>query len=194
MRLEALDVFPVLETERLILTKIEPFYLESFYEIFSKEKVMEKYGMFPITELKDGAWFIERFNDSFKNKRSIRWGLILKSNHKLIGTCGFHGFNELSSRAEMGYELDDQYWHKGLMREALEAIIKWGFTTFELNRIEALIYPDNVASEQIVIRNGFVFEGCLRQYAYFRNVYQDLNMYSLLKEEWLIHENISSRG
>ncbi|MBF4691840.1 GNAT family N-acetyltransferase [Fusibacter ferrireducens] len=193
MRLEALDIFPVIETERLRLCKIEPLYLEAFFDIFSKEKVMEKYGMFPITELNDAVWLIERFNEGFINKRSIRWGLILKSNNKLIGTCGFHGFNELSSRVEMGYELNDLYWHKGLMGEALKAIIKWGFTTFELNRIEALIYPDNPASEQVVMRNGFKYEGCLRQYAFFRNVYQDLNMYSLLKQEWAIYENISRR-
>lgn len=194
MNLDALNTFPVLETERLKLTKIEPFFLEAFYDIFSREEVMEKYGMFPITELKDAAWFIDRFNESFKGKRSIRWGLILKSENKLIGTCGFHGFNELSSRAEIGYELNDTYWHKGYMSEALDAIIEWGFTAFELNRIEALIYPDNPSSERIASRHGFKFEGCLRQYAYFRNVYQDLNMFSLLKQEWLNHENTSSRG
>ncbi len=80
------------------------------------------------------------------------------------------------------------------MSEALDAIIKWGFTSFDLNRIEALIYPDNPSSELIASRHGFKLEGCLRQYAYFRNVYQDLNMFSLLKQEWINHENTSGRG
>ncbi len=176
--------FPVLETERLFLGRIEPVHLKDFYEIFSSENVMVLYGMYALTEYKDAAWFIQRFNESFAARRSIRWGMYLKSNGKLIGTCGYHGFSEMSSRAEMGYELNEVFWRQGYMDEALKAIITWGFSVFDLNRIEVLIYPENQASEGIALKNHFKFEGLLRQYAYFRDIYQDLNMFSLLRQEW----------
>lgn len=194
MNFEVFNRFPTLHTERLDLKKLEMSHIQEFYSIFSRETVMFQYGMYPITELKDAAWFIERFTESFKAKRSVRWGLFLKNTNLLIGTCGFHGLNELSSRAEIGYELHDAYWHQGYMHEALGTIINWGFTTFDLNRIEALIYPNNDASEQSVKRFGFKYEGCLRQYAFFRDVYQDLNMFSLIRQEWLINEDSNRRG
>ena len=194
MRLEALNSFPALETERLWLKELRTSDIFDFFDIFSRENVMELYGMFPINELDDAQWFIERFNDSLKNKRAIRWGIYDKKHNRLIGTCGFHSFNELASRAEMGYELHEDYWRKGIMNEALNAIIKWGFNIFELNRIEALIYPSNLASEMLILKCGFTKEGLLRQYAFFREVYQDLNIFSLLKQEWRYNENINSRG
>jgi ribosomal-protein-alanine N-acetyltransferase len=50
-----------------------------------------------------------------------------------------------------------------------------------LNRIEALVYPENTDSHSLLMKSGFLKEGILREYAFFRDVRQDLVMYSLLK-------------
>ncbi|MNH46591.1 ribosomal-protein-S5-alanine N-acetyltransferase [compost metagenome] len=50
-----------------------------------------------------------------------------------------------------------------------------------LERIEAFVYPENETSENMLKKLGFVHEGYLRKYAYFRDKHQDLNMFSLIK-------------
>ncbi len=60
------------------------------------------------------------------------------------------------------------YWHQGYMSEALRAMLAYGFETLELNRIEALVMPENEASAILLLRLGFSEEGVLREYAFFK--------------------------
>ena len=59
---------------------------------------------------------------------------------------------------------DDNYKQKGLMSEAVEAIIDYGFNALRLHRIEAFIGPDNVASLRLIKKMHFVQEGILREH------------------------------
>jgi ribosomal-protein-alanine N-acetyltransferase len=73
-------------------------------------------------------------------------------------------------------------WGKGYMKEALKAIIDYGYEVMNLHRIEAVVYPENKTSIKSLINLGFNREGLLQEYAFFRNIYQDLIMFSLLKK------------
>lgn len=99
-----------------------------------------------------------------------------------MGTCGYHNWNRKHAKAEIGYELSIQSWGKGLMSEALKEMIAYGFESMNLNRIEAVVYPENGASIRTLEKQGFKKEGLLEEYAFFRDVYQDLLMFSLLKK------------
>lgn len=178
--------FPQIETERLVLRKLERSDSEVIYSILSDEKAMIYYGIYPIESIDIAQWFINQYISGFFSETIIRWGITLKSTGQLIGTCGYQGLNEGASRAELGYELKPEFWGKGYMHEALSHVIQWGFEQFDLNRIEALIYPENRASENVVRQLGFTFEGKLAEYAYFRESYTDLNLFRLLKREYLI--------
>ncbi|SHH34446.1 GNAT family N-acetyltransferase [Clostridium grantii] len=173
--------FVVIETERLILRRIDLSDNTDLFEIFSSEKIMMFYGMFPMKELIESDNLIMNFNKGFEEGRTIRWGIELKKENKLIGTCGYHNWNKKNFRAEIGYELSDKYWRKGYITEAVNGIIEYGFHHMCLNRIEALVYPENIASQESLRKLGFVKEGLLREYAFLRNKKQDLIMYSLLK-------------
>ncbi|WP_027633759.1 GNAT family N-acetyltransferase [Clostridium hydrogeniformans] len=178
-------VFPEIETERLLLRQLTFIDLKDLYEIFSKEDIMKYYGMFPLKELEGVEKLISGFNKGFEDNMSIRWGIELKSTKKIIGTLGYHNFNHRFLRAEMGYELSNNYWNHGYMKEAISSIIDFGFKSMNLNRIEALVYPENVSSRNLLKNLKFKEEGILREYAYFREKYEDLVMYSLLKREIL---------
>lgn len=175
--------FPILETNRLILRQIINEDSLNIYERFSEEEVTKYYGMFPMQAITQAERIINNFNKGFENSISIRWGIQLKHNNLLIGTCGYHNWNKYASRAEVGYELSKDYWGKGYMREALTSIISYGFHFMNLNRIEALVYPENTDSHSLLMKSGFLKEGILREYAFFRDIHQDLVMYSLLKSD-----------
>lgn len=175
--------FPTIETERLVLRKLSQLDSKDIFDIFSSETIMKFYGMYPIKEVKEAENLISSLNKAYEEKKSIRWGIILKEEDKLIGTCGYHNWNKSYFRAEMGYELSSDYWRKGYITEAIKGIIPFGFNEMNLNRIEAQVYPENKASNKCLQKLGFVKEGVIREYAFFRDKFEDLVMYSLLKND-----------
>ena len=73
---------------------------------------------------------------------------------------------------------------KGIMTEAVEQVIKYGFENMQLHRIEALVADYNIASLNLLKRQGFVFEGTMRQDYVVNGKSEDSDCYSLLKHEW----------
>lgn len=179
------DYFPAIETDRLIMREIVLRDMEAIFDIFSSENVMKYYGMFPLEEMEQAERLIINFRDGFDNEKSIRWALTLKESGEFIGTCGFHNMQIRSFRAEIGYEISEAHWNKGYITEAIRAMLEFGFGVMGLNRIEALVYPENVGSHKALEKLGFKEEGLLREYAFFREKFQDLIMHSLLRTEYL---------
>jgi len=182
--------FPKLSTDRLILRQITYKDIDVLYDIYKREDVMIYFGIFPVKKKDQIENMIRQYEISFHQKNSIRWGLFLKETEELIGSCGFHNWNKGFSRAEIGYELHPNYWNKGLMSEALREILRFGYYEMALNRIEALVYPENKNSNNLLEKLGFKNEGMLKEYAYFRNKYQDLNIYSLLRKDFFKEDNV----
>lgn len=174
--------FPVLETERLMLRQLRTEDSTDLYHYFSKDEVTEFYDLDSFTELQQAENLIRIFNDRFINGQGIRWGITLKTEDKVIGTCGFHNWSKKHYKAEIGYELSPEYWGKGIMSEVLREVIHYGFKEFELNRIEAWTYPDNIKSRKRLEKSGFSEEGYLKQYYFVKQRFVDAVIFSIIKE------------
>jgi len=121
---------------------------------------------------------------SKKNVDYQIFDLIEKENQIVIGSCGFHNWIKEHSRSEIGYEIHKQYQNQGYMSEAIKKIINYGFQKMNLNRMEALIDPDNDNSIKIIYKNGFKQEGTLRGHYKNGNEFEDSIMFSLLKSDY----------
>lgn len=180
------EKFPEIETERLILKEIRPENDKELFTFFSDSEVMRYYNLEPLKKIEQAEKIINMCAKGYENKQVIRWGIYLKKDKKIIGTCGYHNWAKGYFRAEIGYELSKDYWQKGIMSEAVKAIMLFGFNTMGLNRIEALIETPNTASEKLLRKLGFQKEGLLREHAYYKNEFVDLIMFSLLKKDFMI--------
>ncbi len=178
------DVFPTLETERLRLRQIEESDASSLMNYLTDPEVMEYYGLAPFQSIKDALNEISWYQSIFKENTGIRWGITLKGEDEIIGSCGFLNMSPQNYRTEVGYELSKQYWGKGIAGEALDAVLSYGFESMNLQRIQALIEPPNVASIRLVEKHGFVREGLLRNFEFTGNKFDDLYMYALLKQDF----------
>ncbi|WP_445633707.1 GNAT family N-acetyltransferase [Nostoc sp. DSM 114161] len=150
--------------------------------IFSNDEVTKYHDLETLTSLEQIQFIIERRAERFKNKQGIRWGIAKKEDNVIIGSCGYSIKN--CFQAEIGYELARKYWKKGIMTEALRAIIHWGFHKLDLNRIEAFVIPENTASIKLLGNLQFVEEGLLREYAFWKGQFHDLRIFSLLKRDY----------
>jgi ribosomal-protein-alanine N-acetyltransferase len=111
-------------------------------------------------------------------------GITLKGQNKAIGVCGFHNWSKGDRRSEIGYILSKDMWRMGIMTEALDMLIPFGFSSMDLNRIDAIVHIDNIPSINLLEKFNFTREGLLRCYKYYMGGFHDFYMLSLLKNEY----------
>ncbi len=179
------ETFPQLETERLVLRELRSDDAGSLFAVLGDEEVTQFYDDEVLKDISQASTQIEAWGAGFKARRCIRWGIAQRENGKIIGTCGYYGFHSWYERAGIGYELARPFWRQGIMTEALGAIIAFGFKRVELNRIEAVVMPENKGSLKLLGGLGFHHEGILREYEKWGNKgCIDLIMFSLLRREY----------
>ena len=178
-----MNTFPILYTERLDLIEITQNHLSDLFKLFGDENVTQFYNLLPLKNLKEGQKLIDWFQNRFKDKLGIRWGIALKGQKNIIGTIGFNNFTK-RHRANIGYDLQTEHWNKGYATEALNIILKFGFNELELNRIEAEVMQGNVFSEKLLYKLNFTNEGVLRQWMFWNEKHYDMTMFSLLKMDY----------
>jgi len=175
--------FPVLETERLILRNITKEDVNEMFVLRSTPDIM-KYIARPLHKnIEETDAFIKNIHANIESQDFINWAIALKSDNKLIGTIGFYRMQKEHDRAEVGYMLHTDFHKKGIMQEALTAVIKYGFQQMNLHSIEAVIDPRNKASENILTRNNFIKEAHFKENYFFEGDYLDSVHYSLLTKK-----------
>jgi [ribosomal protein S5]-alanine N-acetyltransferase len=177
--------FPHMETAHLLLRALQPEDGPAIFRIFSDPRVTRYYDLDTFTSHKQALELIDRFRLRFASRIGLRWGIAQRANPDvLLGTCGFNAWFQSSQRAIVGYDLVRSHWRRGIISEALTAILHFGFEQMSLNRVEALTFVDNVPSQRLLEKLEFQREGVLREYEYLQGRFIDMAMYSLLHHEF----------
>lgn len=175
--------FKELHTERMRLRLYTPEVARYVFSTMTDSELLVFFGL-------ESAEALAREKEKFSlglstyNRTFANFYLIDKETGKIIGGCGFHTWAPDHRRAELGYALhDDSYKQKGLMKEALHAVLNYGFNEMNLHRVEALVAEWNDASVKLLTNFGFQKEGVLRQHYVVNGIPEDSVAYSLLKSE-----------
>ena len=174
--------FPEITTQRLMLKEITEQDARVLFDLRSNDKVMQYIDRPRPNTLQDAIDLIQKMRDMKDKGEGITWGIYLKNEPEIkIGNIGLFRIIHAHYRAEIGYLLDPQYHRQGIMLEAMQAIIDYGFHQLQLHSIEANINPANNASRQLLLKAGFVKEAYFREHYYFDGQFIDSEIYSLLK-------------
>src|SRR5690349_8141202 len=121
-------VFPSLQTERLILREIVASDTEAVFHIRGDYEVTRYNTGLPYERMDQAGDLIAAMEAAYEDQSEIRWGITLKSEgDAVIGMVGFNYWNRRDSRASVGYDLAKAYWKRGIMTEALRAVVEFGF-------------------------------------------------------------------
>ena len=175
---------PRLETERLLLRTMR---LEDAADMYAYARIPEvsRYTLWePHRSIEDARTFISCVIDGYNSGQIENWGLEHKATGAFIGTCGFFYWNTEHCRGEIQYAISPRYSRQGLMTEAVREVLRFGFTSMRLHRIEAKCMLDNTGSERVMQKAGMKFEGILRGYLFAKDSYHDLKSYAILKDEF----------
>ena len=147
--------FPQLTTNRLLL---RPLHFNDAIAIANlrSNEIVNKYLNRPKTSTpKQAQLFINKINKSIQNNEAVYWVITLKNSDVLIGTICLWNIESKEESAEIGYEMLPQYYKQGIMNEALQAVINFGYETMQLHVIIAFTINANLASVQLLERNSF---------------------------------------
>lgn len=174
-----------LETKRLIL---RDFAASDWEAIYAYQKRPVFYRFYDWTErTEEASWrFVQHWIGEQKVSPRRKWQLAIvrRLSGELIGNVGLRMNSAESHEADIGYELDPDFWGQGYATEAASAILKFGFETLNLHRIWAGCVADNAASARILERIGMTQEGRLRDHHFYKDRYWDTLMYAILRSEW----------
>ncbi len=173
--------FPVLTTERLVLRKAK---LEDAPEIFffrSDPEMLKYIDRDPATSIEQAKDWLQMVIDNSDNNIGISWNITRKDDDTTIGNIALWRLIREHYRAEIGYVLHPAYQGKGIMGEAMKAVIDYAFNTMGLHSIEANTNPENKASQNTLMRNGFVQEAYFRENYYHDGKFTDSAIFSLVK-------------
>ncbi|MBO9729232.1 MAG: GNAT family N-acetyltransferase [Chitinophaga sp.] len=107
--------------------------------------------------------FLQKILDNLRSGKSLYWVITESNSDKIFGTiCLWNLLPELEE-AEIGYELQSEFFGKGIMQEVLPAVIRFGFEVIQLSRIIALPLESNERSVKLLERHHFMVDEALRQ-------------------------------
>jgi [ribosomal protein S5]-alanine N-acetyltransferase len=174
--------FPVIEVGDIILRELTEDDTEDYFNYMSRPEMSACLveSNFPST-MQHALEEVRYWGGLFRNKRSFYWAIALRDTNKLIGTAGFNNISIVNLRAEISYDLDYNFWGKGIMLKSIKAILKFADNSLGIVRTQATVITDNQRSRNVLERCGFNAEGLLKKYEVVKNVHKDYLMYARVR-------------
>jgi len=178
-----------IETKRLILRPPKISDWKDLVEAINDKDIAAFLATVPHPyKKKDALEFINKVKKDWKKKKptTIQFSIILKSTNKLIGGSGIGSIDRFSKIAVSGSWIARKYWRKGYITEAKIAFNDFTFNKLKLQKISSKVYADNKASNSMVKKFGYKYEGTSKREIRTKadGKWHDVNLYGLFKEDW----------
>ena len=184
---EILKIFkhpPILECDRVILKKMDRSFADDMFE-YASNPAVTKYLTWDVHPNRRFSYnYLGYVNSRYRTGEFFDWAITMRDSGKMIGTCGFTRFNFSSYSAEIGFVLNPKYWGYSIAPEAARRVIRFGFDTLELHRIEARYMENNIQSRRVMEKSGMTFEGIYRDMMLVRGQFVSVGVCSILRSEF----------
>ena len=172
-----------IKTQRLVLRRYKLSDAQYMYKNYATDKRVTKFlNWEPYACVEDIEVFLNEVITSYDRPDTYNWAIIYDD--EIIGAISAYAINEQNCNCEVGYNIGYDFWNKGIMTEALSAVIRYLFDEVKMHRILAKHDVDNPASGKVMKKCGMKKEGIFRQYYLHEDgTYSDSVLYSILEEE-----------
>jgi len=179
----ALTTLPTIEIDNWLLRVL--FYSDApaIYEIFSDPQVTRFWGHDRLENMKQAEDFIRQTHDGLESEKMLEWGIIHKSDNRVIGVCSFCDWDRSGRSAEIGFALHRGLWGRGIMGRILPEFIRFGIEQYDLQHIMADVDPRNRSSIGLLEKLGFRLAAKEKATAVVNNEVQDSHYYVLKQDQ-----------
>lgn len=174
-----------IETDRLILRRYVIEDADAMYKNWASDSEVTKFLTWqPHSSVEVSRGIIENWLKEYSDEKYYHWAIVLKDNgNEPIGDISVVHMNEDISMVHIGYCLGRAWWRRGIMSEALKAVMDFMFDTVEVNRVESRHDPMNPNSGKVMQKCGMKYEGTLRSADRNNQGICDACYYALLRSE-----------
>ena len=178
-----------LTTERLLLREFEKSDWQAVLE-YQSDPLYLRYTPWTQRDEASVREFVQIFINWRKEvpRKKFQFAIVLQANGQLIGNCGIRMNTPNAWEADIGYELNSQYWGHGYATEAAKTLLSFGFDELKLHRIWAHCVAENVGSAHVLEKIGLRYEGIQRESEWMKGRWWDTLRYAILDWEWQLHE------
>jgi len=175
---------PVARTRRLELILPDPRRAAEIVRLLSDPSTARWTLTMPFPyRPRDAQAFFRRARAARRSGASLAVHVVRRSDGALVGGMGLHDIDPTHLRAEVGYWVGREFRRQGFAQEALGALCRLAYHRLGLRRLEAGVFPGNVASIRVLRRAGFRREGRMRQSVRKAGVGQDVILYARLRDD-----------
>lgn len=181
---------PTLYTDCLILRPHTLDDAKELQRLIGDRAVADTMGSnipYPYEDGMAEEWISHR-QESFEKWQDVQYAITLRPGGDLIGGIGLR-MDKPNENAELGYYIGKPYWNQGYCTEAARAVVRYGFETLALHRIFANHMTRNPASGRVMQKIGMKQEGHRRQHWKKWDKFEDVELYAILRSEWLKNNN-----
>lgn len=135
----------------------------------------------PLNACREREWIEQQG----KSSTDYGFGVVTTAEDRLIGTVGLHGIDPIGHKASLGICIGDtERQNQGYGTAAVRLAVRLGFEELNLNRIGLHVFAGNGRAIRAYEKAGFTREGCMRQGYFRKGRFEDVHMYSILREEY----------
>ncbi|HPM85983.1 MAG: GNAT family protein [archaeon] len=179
-----------LTTQRLIIRDLKLEDAKSISKYSSNLNVSRFMSNMPYPNaIPQVTEYIEKsIKDTLETPRiNYRFGIAQKEDNQVIGGIALTALDDYNKTATIGYWIGEEFWNKGIMTEVAKKVIEFAFDKLDLRRINANAHTENISSNKLLKKIGFIFEGTRIKLDRVKSTgeLRDTNIYGLLKENWV---------
>ena len=176
-----------LETQRLILRRFALSDAEAMYQNWASDPEVTKFLTWPThTSAEISSMVLSDWVSHYAEENYYQWAIVPKSLGQPIGSIAVVRMDERVGKVEIGYCIGKNWWHQGIVSEALEAVIDFFFREVQVNRVEACHDTNNPNSGKVMAKCGMTFEGIQRQAGVNNQGICDISWYGILRDDWSV--------
>ncbi len=174
-----------LKTDRLILRAFTHEDAPAMFRNWANDPEVTKYltwephGSIDVTEKLVRQWTVESVKQD-----NYQWAMVLRETGQPIGSISLMNISNRNMYCEAGYCMGKNWWGKGLMTEAMKAVLDFAFEDVGFHKVKARYVAENVSSGRVMEKCGMTYEGTQRgEHLGKDGQFHDIKCYSILKED-----------
>lgn len=175
-----------INTERLILRQFQ--YTDDNDMLaywISDPKIQSLYSEPIYTTKEEVKELLDKYIESYQKTDYYRWAIIEKESGICIGQIAIFLVDNKNHFCEIEYALGSNFHRKGYATEAVKCVLDFCFNDISLHKVQVCHKEGNTASQGVIRKCKFTYEGTLRDFFYMEGKYIDRLYYSMLKEEYI---------
>jgi diamine N-acetyltransferase len=172
--------------EKVRLRAIERTDLPRYVEWFADAAVSENLSnQMPMSLVQEERWYEEVLKQPAAEQPLAVDAKRGRGKWEHIGGAGYHLIDKRNRLAECGLFIGPRkYRNRGYGRDTLLTLLRYGFQTLNLNRVQLRVMEYNRRAIHLYEKIGFVREGTMREAHFYQGRYWEIHLYSILRREW----------